>query len=165
MICMTRTSLATASLVLAAIAGPIVLGAEQGAADPAARTITLTVSDPIEGKMSYTPSQITAKPGERLRINLVSSATMPKLVMGHNFVLLKLGVDPKGFTDEAASARDMDFIPPKRKADIIAYTGLVGPGEREQVTFTVPKVAGKYPFVCSFAGHFAAGMSGALLVK
>ena len=33
------------------------------------------------------------------------------------------------------------------------------------MTFTVPKVAGKYPYLCSFAGHFAAGMSGVLLVK
>jgi azurin len=139
--------------------------AQQPAANTPARAITITVTDPIDGKMSFTPSQIVAKPGERLRITVVSTATMPKLVMGHNWVLLKLGVDPKGFTDAAASARDTDFIPAARKADIIAHTVILGPGEREQITITVPKVAGKYPYVCSFAGHYAAGMSGALLVK
>jgi azurin len=162
---MTQSSRLNAVIVLTALVGSVALSAQQRAAEPPARAITITVADPVDGKMTFTPSQITAKPGERLRITLLSQTTMPKLVMGHNFVLLKLGVDPKAFTDEAMSARDMDFIPAKRKADIITHTAILGPGEKEQVTFTVPKVAGKYPYVCSFAGHFAAGMSGALLVK
>ena len=61
--------------------------------------------------------------------------------------------------------RDTDFMPTKRKADVIAATTLVGPGERDEITFTVPKIAGKYPYVCTFAGHFAAGMAGELFVK
>ena len=139
--------------------------APQSATSAPPRTITITVGDPVDGKMSFSLSQIAAKPGERLRVNLVSLATMPKLVMGHNWVLLKLGVDPKAFSDDAMSARDTDFIPPARKMQIVAASALVGPGEKDQVTFTVPKVAGEYPYVCSFAGHFAAGMSGKLLVK
>ena len=130
-----------------------------------ARAINITVSDPVDGKMSYSLSRITATPGERLRVILMSIGTLPKVVMAHNWVLLKIGVDPKGFTDEAAFARDTDFMPPKRKSDVIAHTGLVGPGEREEITFTAPKVAGKYPYVCTFAGHFAAGMVGEMLVK
>jgi len=138
-----------------------------GAQTPAApaRTVNLTVGDPVDGKMSYSLSQITAKPGERLRVILMSIGTLPKVVMAHNWVLLRIGVDPKGFTDEAAFARDTDFMPPKRKGDVIASTSLVGPGERDEVTFTVPKVAGKYPYVCTFAGHFAGGMTGELIVK
>ena len=138
---------------------------QQQPAAPPARTINITVGDPVDGKMTYSVSQIVAKPGERLRVVLTSTGALPKLVMGHNFVLLKVGVDPKAFSEEAASARDTDFIPPTRKAQIVAYTSLVGPGERDEVTFTVPKVAGKYPYICSFAGHFAAGMSGVLMVK
>ena len=130
-----------------------------------ARTVNITVSDPVDGKMSYSLSRIDAKPGERLRVILMSLGTLPKVVMAHNWVLLKIGVDPKGFTDEAAFARDTDFMPSKRKADVIASTALVGPGERDEVTFTVPKVAGKYPYVCTFAGHFAGGMVGELIVK
>lgn len=152
------------SLVLVVIFGPSVASALQ-ISTPAVRTVNVTVSDPVDGKMSFAPSQITAKPGERLRINFVSLTTMPKLVMGHNWVLLKLAADPKAFTDEAATARDSDFIPPARKGDIIVHSAILGPGERDEITFTAPKVPGKYPYVCSFAGHFAAGMSGALLVK
>jgi azurin len=158
-------SLLSATLVLAVLIGGTTAGWSQGPAAPSARTINLTASDPVDGKMTYSLSQISAKPGERLRIVLTSTGTLPKLVMGHNFVLLKAGVDPKAFSEEAMAARDTDFIPASRKAQIVAHTLLVGPGERDEVTFTVPKVAGSYPYLCSFAGHFAAGMSGVLLVK
>ena len=80
-------------------------------------------------------------------------------------VVLVLGGDFQPAVEDAASARDTDFIPAARKAEIVAYTSIVGPGERDEVTFTVPKVAGKYSYLCSFAGHFAAGMTGIMLVK
>ena len=41
----------------------------------------------------------------------------------------------------------------------------VGPGESAEVTFTAPTKPGKYVFLCSFAGHWAAGMTGDLIVK
>src|SRR5690349_21406976 len=132
-------------LVLAALAGSTTAGA-QAKASPQVRTIAITAGDPDNGKMLFSVSEIVAKPGERLRIQLVSIAQMPKAVMGHNWVLLKLGVDPKAFSEDAAFARDTDYIPPKRKGQILAYTEIIGPGERAEITFTVPKVPGKYPF-------------------
>lgn len=152
-------------LALTAIAAIVASTTPRAQAPAPFRTINITVSDPVDGKMSYSLSRITAKPGERLRIALSSVGTLPKLVMAHNWLLLRLGVDPKVFTDEAATARETDFIPPARKAQVIASSTLVGPGERDEVTFTAPKVAGKYHYVCSFPGHFAAGMAGELLVK
>ena len=150
------------TLALAAIAASTTARAQKPAPE---RTINITVSDPVDGKMAYSLSRITAKPGERLRVVIASVGTLPKLVMAHNWLLLKLGVDPKGFTEDAATARETDFIPPTRKAQVIASSTLIGPGERDEVVFTVPKVAGKYAYVCSFPGHFAAGMTGELLVK
>ena len=41
----------------------------------------------------------------------------------------------------------------------------LGPGESAEVTFTAPTKPGKYVFLCSFAGHWAAGMTGDLIVK
>jgi azurin len=153
------------TLVLAAMAVLVVSTAARAQKPAAERTINLTVSDPVDGKMSYSLSRITAKPGERLRVVFSSVGSIPKLVMAHNWLLLRLGVDPKGFVEDAATARDTDFIPPKRKAQVIASSMLIGPGERDQIVFTVPKVAGKYAYICSFPGHFAAGMVGELLVK
>jgi azurin len=130
-----------------------------------ARLVTITVTDPVGDKMEYSLKQIVAKPGERLRIRLVSLAQTPKIVMAHNWVLLKLGANPKAFTDAAANHRETDFIPPKMKDQILAQVGMVGPGERLETTFTVPKQPGTYDYVCTFAGHYAAGMFGKLVVK
>ena len=47
----------------------------------------------------------------------------------------------------------------------LAKTALAGPGETVQVTFTVPSTPGDYPYLCTFAGHYQAGMKGALTVQ
>ena len=148
------------TMVLACVAGAAPLDARQ-----TPRTITLTVTDPVGEKMSYSLKQIVAKPGERLKIRIVSMAQTPKIVMAHNFVLLKAGTNVKAFTDAAANARATDYIPPALKSAIIAQTAMVGPGETMDVTFTAPAKPGKYVFLCSFAGHWAAGMTGDFIVK
>ena len=127
----------------------------------AARTITLTGND----QMKYDKTELTAKPGETIRVVLKSVGTMAKAVMGHNFVLLKLDADVAEFNTAAFNARATDFIPPDKKADIIANTPLAGPGETVEVTFKVPAKAGSYNFLCSFPGHYAMGMRGKLIVK
>jgi uncharacterized cupredoxin-like copper-binding protein len=42
---------------------------------------------------------------------------------------------------------------------------LAGPGETVQVFFTAPAKPGRYPFVCTFAGHYQLGMKGTLIVR
>ena len=154
-----RTILGT-TMVLACVTGATPLEARQ-----AARTITLSVTDPAGEKMSYSLKQITAKPGEKIKVRIVSMAQTPKIVMAHNFILLKEGTNLKAFTDAAANARATDYIPAAFKTSILAQTAMVGPGESMEVTFTAPAKAGKYTFLCSFAGHWAAGMTGDLIVK
>lgn len=131
------------------------------AAAKAGRTVELTASD----TMKYDKAEITAKPGETLRVVLKNAGMMPKLVAAHNFVLLKAGSDAAAFSTAAFNARDTDFIPPSLKTSVIANTGLAGPGETVEITFKVPAKAGNYPYLCSFAGHFALGMKGTLVVK
>lgn len=49
---------------------------------------------------------------------------------------------------------------------MLASTPLAGAGETVEVTFRAPSTApGTYTFLCSFPGHFAAGMRGTLVVK
>lgn len=131
------------------------------AAPKAGRTVELTAGD----TMKYDKAEITAKPGETLHIVLKNVGTMPKLVAAHNFVVLKAGTDQAEFTKAAFNARETDFIPPSMKTAVIANTGLAGPGETVETTFKVPAKAGNYPYLCSFAGHFALGMKGTLVVK
>ncbi len=148
------------TMVLACVTGAVPTEARQ-----AARTVTLTVTDPVGEKMSYSLKTITAKPGEKLKVRMVSMAQTPKIVMAHNFILLKEGTNVKAFTDAAANARATDYIPAAFKSAILAQTPLVGPGESMEVTFTAPTKPGKYVFLCSFAGHWAAGMTGDFIVK
>ncbi len=153
-----RTILGT-TLLLAAVAAPI------HARQAPPRTITLTVTDPVNEKMSYSQKQIVAKPGEKLKIRLVSMAQTPKMIMAHNFLVLKAGTNVKAFTDAAANAKGTDYIPPAFKLSIIAQIGMVGPNESMEVIFTAPMKPGTYAYLCSFAGHWAAGMTGDLIVK
>ena len=158
-------SVVGAMLVAFGMYGVVEVLADQGTAAPPARLVTITAGDPVGDKMEYNKKQILVKPGERIRLQLISTGTMPRTVMAHNLVLLKLGSDPKKFADAAAMAKDTDYIPAALKPQILARVDLVGPGEKAEVTFTVPKVPGKYPFLCTFAGHYAAGMWGDLIVQ
>ena len=115
--------------------------------------------------MKFSMPTITAKPGEQLRVRLVVKGAMPKIAMAHNFVLLNKSAKVVDFVTAAMNARATDFIPADKKADVLAATGLAGAGETVEVTFKVPAAAGEYPYICSFPGHFQAGMKGSLVVK
>jgi azurin len=142
-------------------AKPAAKTAAKPAAGAAARTIELHAAD----DMKYDTTTIPAKPGEQIHIRLTPKGTMPKIAMSHNFVLLKLGTDAAAFVNAGINARATDFIAPEKKAQVIANTPLAGNGETVEITFKVPAVAGSYPYVCTFPGHFAAGMKGTLVVK
>lgn len=131
----------------------------RSAEDPI-RTIDIVATD----DMKYSVTAIEAQPGEELRIRLQSNGVIPKVAMAHNVVVLHLGTDIDLLLKEGGPYRDNDFIPPSMTQAVIAKTALAGPGERVQVTFTVPDAPGRYPFLCTFAGHYQAGMKGTLIV-
>jgi azurin len=143
--------------------GPTVPAAAQTkpAGGAAVRTVEITGGD----DMKYSVTSIPAKPGETIKIKLVSKGTLPKIAMAHNFVLLKLGAKQLDFVNAAAMARATDFIPADMKDQVLAATALAGPGETVEVTIKVPTAPGAYPYMCTFPGHFAAGMKGTLDVK
>jgi azurin len=152
---MRRLTFLLAVLLLAA---PPLAGAP---ADPAPRTVTIGAGD----DMKFSVTQISARRGERLRIVLKSTGTMPKIVMAHNVVVLAKGTDVDAFVNASAMARATAFVAPSFAKQVLAATPLAGNGETVEVTFTAPKAAGSYAFVCSFPGHYLAGMRGTLVVK
>ena len=125
------------------------------------RTIEIIATD----DMKWTVPKIAAKPGEALRIKLTSKGVIPKVAMAHNFVLLKAGTNPQKFIDAGAADRATDFIAPSMKAQVLAATRFAGPGETVYVNFKAPDKAGSYTYLCTFSGHFQAGMKGVLTVK
>jgi azurin len=150
-----------AVVLLSAPASPASPAVDQAKPASSARTVEITGGD----DMKYNVTTIAAKPGETLRVRLVSKGTLPKVAMAHNFVLLKLTAKALEFANAAAMARATDFIPPDMKDQVLAATGLAGPGETVEVTVKVPTAPGTYNFLCTFPGHFAAGMRGTLVVK
>lgn len=136
-------------------------GAAQKPAAGAARTIEIIGGD----DMKFSITKIEAKPGETLKIRLVSKGTLPKVAMAHNVVVLKPTANQLKFVNAAGLARATDFIPTEMKDQILAATTMAGPGETVEVTFKVPAAPGAYPFICTFPGHFAAGMKGTMTVK
>ena len=139
----------------------LVLGTGSLTSAAAPRTIEITSGD----QMTFNVSVIRAKAGESIRLRVISKGTLPKVAMAHNVVVLKPGTDPAKFVTEGATHRETDFIAPSMSGAVIAKTPFAGPGETVEVVFTAPAKPGRYPFVCSFAGHFQAGMKGTLIVS
>ena len=125
------------------------------------RTIEITAGD----TMKYNISAIEAKPGEELTVILTNIGSQPKEVMGHNWILLKVGTDVAAFDAAAIGAKATDYFPESKKDEVIAHIPLLGPRKSGEVTFKAPETPGDYPFLCSFPAHYQVGMKGTLTVK
>jgi len=136
------------------------------AALPEVTTPSATVSNTVEitgnDQMKFSTTEIRVKAGEQVTLTLKNVGTMPKESMGHNFVLLGGGTDVEAFAMKAMVAKATDYIPADMKTSIMSNTKLLGPGESETITFTVP--AGTYDFICTFPGHYAS-MRGKLIAE
>jgi azurin len=85
--------------------------------------------------------------------------------MGHNWVLLKPGSDVVAFAIAASASKDTGYIPASLQGEILEHIDLLGPRKSGEVIFKAPETPGVYPFLCSFPGHCANGMHGALTVQ
>jgi azurin len=134
------------------------------AADPApgaARDVMIEANDTLK----FSVTEIDAQPGETLHVQLHNGGTLPKQVMGHNWILLKAGKDANGYATAALSAKDEDYQPSALAGDVLASIPLLGPNQTGDATFTLPAASGTYFYLCSFPGHFQAGMTGKIVVK
>jgi len=114
-------------------------------------SVTLETDD----AMRFNPSHIDIpKACETFTVQLKHIGRLPKLAMGHNWVLVKQsdmnGVARSGMTAGLA----LDYIDPT-DTRVIAHSALIGAGESTSVSFAVKKLqAGvNYSFLCTFAGH------------
>lgn len=134
-------------------------------ASEAASSTVETVADIMlhgDDKMSFDLKEIKVKQGQNVKLTLMHTGKMAKNVMGHNFVLLKQGVDMAKFAGLAAAAADHDYVP-EGSEDVIAHTKLIGGGETTVIEFPAP-APGTYDFLCSFPGHYAL-MKGKFIVE
>lgn len=149
------------SSAAAPASAPATAAAAAAPAAPAVATIELTANDSM--KFSATRFEVTA--GQDVKVIFTNMGTMPKVAMGHNFVLLHKGADVKAFADAAVAAAATDYVPASKADQVIAHTKLLGPKQSDEITFKAPTEPGEYPFICSFPAHFLSGMKGVIVVK
>jgi azurin len=124
-----------------------------------------TVAISAYDTMKFSLTQIEAHPGQKLRVQLTNEGTLPKEVMGHNWVLLKAGQDPVAYATAAIQAKNEGYEPMALADEVLASIPLLGSKETGEVTFAAPTTPGNYAFLCSSPGHCQVGMRGVLIVK
>ena len=178
-------SLTLFSLVIAGCSGESDTDAREGAStDTETRTIEVIGIDKLKfvvaeqdeglqtgeeitvnGSTYYLLTGINASPGEELTINLKTISNLPAQAMSHNWLLLQPEADAKAFNDASVQAKDNAYVAPEMENLVIIDTGLVADGESKSITFNAPEQTGDYDYICTFPGHFAAGMKGTLTVE
>jgi azurin len=117
-------------------------------------------------QMTYNTKEITIdKSCKTFTVNLSHSGSLPKNVMGHNWVLAKAADAQPVATDGMAVSIDKNYLKDGDER-VIAHTKIIGAGEKDSVTFNVSKLtAGQdYAFFCTFPGHISM-MKGTIAVK
>ena len=87
--------------------------------------------------------------------------------MPHNLVIIAPGTyDAVGKATDSMMAKPgaavRNYIP--ENAKVIAQTPMVLPGTKYDLIFQAPEQPGRYPFLCTFPGHWRL-MKGELIVQ
>lgn len=107
--------------------------------------------------MKYDKNEIVVhKSCKEFTIHLTHSGKLAKNVMGHNVVITRADDARAVATDGAGAGLDNQYVKPNDER-IIAYTSIIGGGEKTSETFKVDKLQEgvDYTFFCSFPGHLA----------
>ncbi|TWT38863.1 plastocyanin/azurin family copper-binding protein [Blastopirellula retiformator] len=112
--------------------------------------------------LSYSAPTLKAKPGQTIALTFKNPDVVP-----HNWVLIKPNtlstvgdLANKFVANPAAVLRQ--YVP--ESDDILAYTDIVSPGQEFTIYFPAPKEPGRYPYLCTFPGHWMV-MNGELVVE
>ena len=117
-------------------------------------------------QMSFNTKEITIdKSCKKFTVELTHSGSLPKNVMGHNWVLTSAADMQPVATDGMAAGIEKNYLK-EDDARIIAHTKVIGAKESDSVTFDVSKLDAneKYGFFCSFPGHISM-MKGTVTLK
>ncbi len=112
-------------------------------------------------RMIYDKEIIVVQAGKPVEFRLSNTDNMP-----HNFTIVQPGsMEEIGLLAESmardADAKDRNYVPKSNK--ILVASRLLGPGEKQALSYDVPQQPGIYPYVCTYPGHWRR-MYGALYV-
>lgn len=112
--------------------------------------------------LTFKNPRLTAKAGETLKLTLRNPDVVP-----HNWALVRPGKLQKVGEESNKLVGDPEavirqYVP--QTDDVVCYTDIVEPGEEFSIYFKVPSEPGKYPFLCTFPGHWMV-MNGEMVVE
>ncbi|HZZ72966.1 MAG TPA: DUF6797 domain-containing protein [Pirellulales bacterium] len=112
--------------------------------------------------LTYSTRTLRAKPGENVKLTFQNPDVVP-----HNWVLLKPGklkevgeqanrliADPQAYLHQYVPENDA----------VLVYTDIVPGGQEFSIYFQAPREKGRYPYLCTFPGHWMV-MNGELIVE
>lgn len=125
---------------------------------PNARPITIAA----DKNLTFDQAEIRVTAGEPIRLTFNNPDAVP-----HNWALIKPGqlrqfgdLTNKLIQDPNAAANH--YLP--QTGDVLAYTDVVEPYATFTIYFNAPKTPGRYPYLCTFPGHWMV-MNGSLIVE
>jgi len=126
------------------------------------RSVWSRASHPSGQRYAFAQKELHAKAGERLSLVFENPDAMP-----HNWVLVKIGgvkrvgeLANRLITESDAVARS--YVP--ESPDVLAHTRILNPKKKTTIHFTAPANPGRYPYICTFPGHWML-MRGELIVE
>lgn len=112
--------------------------------------------------LSYATRSFRVQAGEAIALTLVNPDVVP-----HNWALVKPGaltrvgkLANQFITDPEAAIRQ--YVP--ETTDVLAYTDVVFPKNSFTIYFRAPEHPGRYPYLCTFPGHWLI-MNGEMIVE
>ncbi len=125
---------------------------------PNARAVTIKAGK----NLSFNVTSFKVRAGEPIRLNFSNPDAVP-----HNWVLIKPGTLAKVgdlsnriIADPEAVSRH--YVP--KTEDVIVWTDIVASGDQMNISFNAPKQPGRYPYLCTFPGHWMV-MNGVMIVE
>ena len=107
--------------------------------------------------MAFDPTTLTVPAGSTVHLALENEKPG---ALPHNWALVNPGTEAKVAADGLKKGEEGNYM--ADSPDILAHTDPVKPGATGDVTFKAP-AAGKYPFICTYPGHYIM-MKGVLTV-
>lgn len=112
--------------------------------------------------LQFSTKTLEVVAGEKIKLTFANPDVVP-----HNWALIKPGkLDKIGnLTNKLVNDPDAylrHYVPASE--DVICYTDVVEPKGEFSIYFTAPSEPGKYPYLCTFPGHWMV-MNGELIVK
>ena len=129
-------------------AAPVASATASSSNAPAAQRVEIEIGS-VGETMAFDKTKLTVPTGALVHLVLKNNGAT--LAMTHNWVLVKVGSEARVALAALQTGPDAGYI--ASGPDVLATTTMAAPKATTEVTFTAP-APGKYPYICTFPGHY-----------